>query len=193
MNVQGFLTAGEPVYQSGRAAQTSLADPPYRPEIYTHEFHGAHSRRQVVGALTLKIEVEETAVSAGDEIGLSVFVDNSRTGHKMPSGSAELRFLWLELRAYAPGNLAMRAIPIPVSSDLEGKDRYGVFGGSKIDRGDSKDDLTEGSRIYRSIQQEIRSGTDHTVSNNSSTGLESAGFGFIGRHPKHRGRAIGNL
>jgi hypothetical protein len=77
MNVQGFLTAGEPVYQSGQAAQTSLADPPYRPEIYTHEFHGAHSRRQVVGALTLKIEVEETAVSAGDEIGLSVFVDKA--------------------------------------------------------------------------------------------------------------------
>jgi len=151
MNVQGFLTAGEPVYQSGRAAQTSLADPPYRPEIYTHEFHGAHSRRQVVGALTLKIEVEETAVSAGDEIGLSVFVDNSRTGHKMPSGSAELRFLWLELRAYAPGDRAMRTIPILVSADLEGEDRYGVFGGSKTDRGDSKDDVTEGSRIYRSI------------------------------------------
>ena len=151
MNVQGFLTAGEPVYQSGQAAQTSLADPPYRPEIYTHEFHGAHSRRQVVGALTLKIEVEETAVSAGDEIGFSVFVDNSRTGHKMPSGSAELRFLWLELRAYTLGDRSMRTIPILVSANPEGEDRYGVFGGSKIDRGDSKDDVTEGSRIYRAI------------------------------------------
>lgn len=151
MNVQGFLTAGEPVFQSGQAAQTSLADPPYRSEIYTHEFHGAHSRRQVVGALTLKIEVEETAVSAGDEIGLSVFVDNSRTGHKMPSGSAELRFLWLELRAYSPGDRAMRTIPILVSADLEGEDRYGVFGGSEIDRDVSKDDVTEGSRIYRTI------------------------------------------
>jgi hypothetical protein len=69
----------------------------------------------------------------------------------MPSGSAELRFLWLELRAYAPGNLAMRAIPIPVSSNLEGKDRYGVFGGSELDRDISKDDVTKGSRIYRTI------------------------------------------
>jgi hypothetical protein len=151
MNVQGFLTAGEPVYQSGQAAQTSLADPPYRSKIYTHEFHGAHSRRQVVGALTLKIEVEDTAVSAGDEIGLSVFVDNSRTGHKMPSGSAELRFLWLELRAYALGDRAMRTIPILVSAGLEGEDRYGIFGGSEIDRDVSKDDVTEGSRIYRAI------------------------------------------
>jgi hypothetical protein len=151
MNVQGFLTAGEPVYQSGQAAQTSLADPPYRSEIYTHEFHGAHSRRQVVGALTLKIEVEETVVSAGDEIGLSVFVDNSRTGHKMPSGSAELRFLWLELRAYALGDRAMGTIPIVVSTDLEGEDRYGMFGGSAIDRDVSRDDVTKGSRIYRAI------------------------------------------
>jgi len=151
MNVQGFLTAGEPVYQSGQAAQTSLAHPPYRSKIYTHEFHGAHSRRQVVGALTLKIEVEETAVSAGDQIGLSVFVDNSRTGHKMPSGSAELRFLWLELRAYALGDRAMRTIPILVSADLEGEGRYGIFGGSEIDRDVSKDDVTEGSRIYRAI------------------------------------------
>jgi len=151
MNVQGFLTAGEPVYQSGQAAQTSLAHPPYRSEIYTHQFHGAHSRTQVVGALTLKIEVEEIAVSAGDEIGLSVFVDNSRTGHKMPSGSAELRFLSLELRAYTLGDRAMRAMPILVSGDLEGEDRYGRFGGAEIDRDVSKDDVTEGSRIYRAI------------------------------------------
>ncbi len=151
MNVQGFLTAGEPVFQSGRAAQTSLADPPYRSKLYTHEFRGAHSRRQIVGALTLKIEVEETAVSAGDEIGLCVFVDNSRTGHKMPSGSAELRFLWLELRAYALGNRSMGTTPIVVSADLEGEDRYGVFGGSVIDRDASKDDVTKGSRVYRAI------------------------------------------
>ena len=45
----------------------------------------------------------------------------------------------------------MRTIPILVSAGLEGEDRYGVFGGSKIDRGDSKDDVTEGSRIYRAI------------------------------------------
>jgi len=151
MNVQGFLTAGEPVYESGQAAQTSLAYPPYRSEIYTHEFRGAHSRTQVVGALTLKIEVEQAAVSAGDEIGVSVFVDNSRTGHKMPSGSAELRFLWLEVKAYAPGDRQMRAIPIEVSTDLEGEDRYGMFGGSEIDRDAARDDVTKGSRIYRAI------------------------------------------
>jgi len=151
MNVQGFLTAGEPVYQSGQAAQTSLADPPYRSKIYTHEFSGAHSRTQVVGALTLKIEVEEKAVSAGDEMEVVVFVDNSRTGHNMPSGSAELRFLWLELRAYSFGDRSMKAIPIEVSADLEGKDGYGVFGGSEIDRDVSKDDVTQGSRVYRAI------------------------------------------
>jgi hypothetical protein len=151
MNVQGFLTGGEPVYQSGQAAQTSLASPPYRSKIYTHRFHGAHSRTQVVGALTMKIEVEEGVVSAGDEIELSVFVDNSRTGHKMPSGSAELRFLSLELRAYAFGDRAMRAIPIPVSASLGGGDSYGIFGGSEIDRDVSNEQVTKGSRVYRSI------------------------------------------
>jgi hypothetical protein len=142
MNVQGFLTAGEPVYESGHAAQTSLAYPPYRSELYTHEFRGAHSRTQVI---------EEKAVSAGQEMGLSIFVDNSRTGHKMPSGSAELRFLSLELKAYAFGDRAMKAIPIPVTANLEGKDSYGVFGGSKIDRDASRDAVAYGSRIYRAI------------------------------------------
>jgi hypothetical protein len=151
MNVQGFLTAGEPSYQSGHAARTSLAKPPYRPKIYTHEFYGAHSRTQVVGALTLKIEVEEATVSAGDEIEISVFVDNSRTGHKMPSGSAELRFLWLEVKAYAAGNRPMKATPIGASTDLAGEDGYGVFGGSEIDSDPERDDVTKGSRIYRAI------------------------------------------
>ena len=151
MNTQGFLTAGEPVYASGQAAQTSLAHPPYRSKVYTHGFYGAHSRTQVIGALTLKIGVEEAAVSAGREIGISVFVDNSRTGHKMPSGSAELRFLWLELRAYALGDRTMGTTPIVVSTDLEGEDKYGIFGSSVIDRDVSKDEVTKGSRVYRAI------------------------------------------
>jgi hypothetical protein len=45
----------------------------------------------------------------------------------------------------------MKAIPIGVSTALAKENRYGVFGGSEIDRDPARDDITEGSRIYRAI------------------------------------------
>ena len=38
MNAQGFLTAGMPVYESGRAARITLSEARYRPKLYTHRF-----------------------------------------------------------------------------------------------------------------------------------------------------------
>lgn len=144
MNVQGFLTAGRPVYESGKAARTTLAEPPYRPRLYTHNFPGAHSKSQVAGALTLDIKVTEQTVSAGDEISIHVFVDNSRTGHKMPSGSADLRLLWLELKAYVMKDKTMTTIPVAVP-------RYSASGNAGNDREAIKDDIPEGSRVYRAL------------------------------------------
>lgn len=149
MNVMGFLVSGEPVYEFGRAAGTSLARIPYREQLYTHRFPGAHSRNQVVGSLALEIETDSTA-SPGDEITVNVLVDNSRTGHKMPSGSADLRLLWLELKAYI-GEKTIKTIPIAASSNIKGQRAYDVTGRGAFDKEILRQDIPEGNRIYRAI------------------------------------------
>ncbi len=143
MNVRGFLTAGKPVYESGKAAYMTLGRSPYRERLYTHRFPGAHSKTQLTGALRLAVEVRR---SAGGEITVEVLVDNSKTGHKMPTGSAELRLLWLDLKAVVGG----KVITVPIGPDAEAEG-YGVSGRGRFDREVLGDDVPEGSRIYRAV------------------------------------------
>ena len=146
MNVQGFLTAGKPVYESGKAADVSLAHPQERAKIYTHLFPGARTSTQVVGALKVEISVIDHAVSAGGDMTIQVSVDNVRTGHKMPSGSADLRLLYLDLNAYVGGH----TIPIPADSRPD-SGGYDVTGGGAFDEDILGSDILKGERIYRSI------------------------------------------
>lgn len=146
MNIQGFLTAGKPIYETGKAARMRLGSVPYRPKLYTHRFPGAHSKSQVVGALTMDISVELTTVSPGEDIIINVFVDNSKTGHKMPSGSAELRFLLLDFNAHFEDKI------IPVMDRLNvTTEMYDVTGKSKSDSEILGEYVPEGRRIYRAI------------------------------------------
>jgi nitrate/TMAO reductase-like tetraheme cytochrome c subunit len=149
MNLQGFLTKGKPVYEPGRAAEPLSTFGFAGPEraLYTHRFPGAHSRTQIFDALGISLAIETTkpTVSAGDEIVIDVRVDNSRTGHKMPSGSKELRLLWLELAAYN----WERKVAIPAAA--AGVDPYDVAGKGPFDREILGEDISEGSRIYRAV------------------------------------------
>ena len=146
MNVQGFLTAGKPTFESGQASHASMAYSPYRSKLYTHRFPGAHSQEQVVGALTMGIEVENSNVSPGDEMRIQVLVDNSRTGHKMPSGSADLRLLWLDIKAV----IGDKIIPVsPVATG--GENSYGISGGGPSDSDIILRDIPEGRRVYRAV------------------------------------------
>ena len=97
MTVYGFQTGGKPTYDSGQAAHMIPGSAPVRAKLYTHRFPGAHSRTQVMGAITLAIEPGSSSVPPGDELAVRVHIDHERTGHKMPSGSADLRQLWLSL------------------------------------------------------------------------------------------------
>ncbi len=151
MNVDGFLTAGEPTYESGQAATMTLGSAPFRGRLYTHRFPGAHSRSQVVGALTLEIATDEDAVEPGDEIEIRVLVDNSRTGHKMPSGSPELRLLLLDLRAHYEG----MSVPIPITSAKE-SEACGVSGYSQCEGEVLEDEMLPGSRVYRALYADSR-------------------------------------
>jgi len=149
MNLKGFLQGGKPVYESGRAADPSSTfgiGGRYHSTLYTHRFPGAHSRTQIAEAetITLIIETEKKVASPGDEIIIHVRVDNSKTGHKMPSGSKELRHLWLELAAYN-GN---KKVFIPATA---GADTYDLTGKGPSDREILGDDIPGGSRIYRTV------------------------------------------
>jgi uncharacterized protein with PIN domain len=146
MNIFGFLVSGKPFYESGKAAYMTVGTSPFRERLYTHRFPGAHSKTQVIGALTLDIETEQSTASPGDELIINVLVDNSRTGHKMPSGSADLRRLWIDLKAFI-GN---RIIPISASSNAN-TNKYDISGGGQFDEEILRDDIPHGKRIYRAI------------------------------------------
>lgn len=150
MNALGFLSGGKPVFESGRAADPSRTfgrGTPFRPVLFTHRFPGAHTRTQISGGadITLKSETEKRTVSPGDEIIIRVNVDNSNTGHKFPSGSSDLRLLWLELTARIGDNV----IVIPAVPD--GKDPFDVTGQTAFDREILGDDIQKGNRIYRAV------------------------------------------
>ncbi len=150
MNLKGFLQEGKPIYGSGWAANpsgTSGVGAKYRSTLYTHRFPGAHSRTQISNALTISLimEAEKPVLSPGDEIIIHVLVDNSMTGHKMPSGSKELRQMWLELVAFS-GN---KKISIPAVTT--GADTYDVAGRGPFDREILGEDIPRGSRIYHAV------------------------------------------
>ncbi len=145
MNVEGFLMAGKPAYEAGKAAYMTVGKAPYREKLYTHHFPGAHSRTQVASALTINIETEKSVFAPGDEIIIRILVDNSKTGHKMPSGSADLRLLWIDINAYAGDRI------IPVTAEPALESQYDVTGRGVFDQEILGDDIQRGKRIYRAI------------------------------------------
>jgi hypothetical protein len=149
MNAKGFLIDWQPVYEGGQAIDpgNTVVRAPKRPALYTHRFPGAHSKTQIVetGDIALYIETEKPSASPGDEIKITVYIDNSGTGHKMPSGSIQLRQLWLEVAAYDGDE----KIPIPAISMRD--DRYDVTGNGPFDQEILGEDIPRGTRIYRAI------------------------------------------
>ena len=146
MNARGFIIEDEPEFESGRASHSQLGYSPHREKLYTHRFPGAHSSKQVIGAISLGIEFSRTEASSGDRIILKIIIDNSRTGHKMPTGSSDLRFMYLEVKVVNKDKvISIPAVPV---SGLTG---YDVTGLQMFDAETFGDDLAKGMRIYRSI------------------------------------------
>jgi len=144
MNLQGFLTDNKPVFDSGQAASMTLGTNYKRTKLYTHKFPGAHAKTQTANALMLGLSVDKSEASPGEEVALNVHVFNKKVGHSMPSGSADLRMLWVELVA----NINGKIITIPAS---QGNDAYDVAGKGSFDKEIIFGDIPEGSRIYRSV------------------------------------------
>ena len=148
MNVDGFLTGGKPRFSSGKAASMNLGSAPERAELYTHQFPGAHSKTQVEGAIELAIEA--TPMDSRT-MAIEVTVDNSRTGHSMPSGSADLRLLWLEVTAQFGDRLI--SIPInAVETDVTANSKSNsIAGHGDFDAVLLGPEIPKGCRVYRAI------------------------------------------
>jgi hypothetical protein len=74
-----------------------------------------------------------------------VNVDNSRSGHKLPTGSAELRLLYLDLVAEINGKT------IPLTTNSLDKGRNDIAGKGKFDAAVLGSDVPDGRRVYRAI------------------------------------------
>jgi hypothetical protein len=151
MNVDGFLTAGKPRFSSGKAASMTLGSAPQRERLYTHQFPGAHSKSQVEGAITLTIEATPAQISQSRTIAIDVTVDNTRTGHSMPSGSADLRLLWLEVTARMD-NILFR-VPL-IAGEPDAADQSSLYALAGLGTFDARlvgPEIPKGSRVYRAI------------------------------------------
>ena len=149
MNVDGFLTGGKPRYASGKAANMSLGNSPERARLYTHQFPGAHSRTQVEGALELTIDPRP--MDADRMIAIEIMVDNTRTGHSMPSGSADLRLLWLEVTAHFGDQILILPADLAEPATADETDAYSIVGLGKFDAQLIGPEIAKGNRVYRAI------------------------------------------
>jgi Cytochrome c554 and c-prime len=148
MSLEGHLKDNVPVYDKGKAAVMTVGSSPLRSRLYTHRFPGAHSGTQIIGAGAIYLEVQpaETSVTQGGALTVEVVVHNERTGHKMPSGCADIRLLWLELEARS-GNTT---VFIPANAVTPGEPSD-IAGGSAFDQEMLGEDVPRGSRVYRTI------------------------------------------
>jgi hypothetical protein len=151
MNVDGFLTAGKPRFSSGKAASMTLGSAPQRERLYTHQFPGAHSRTQVEGAIGLTIEATPARLSQSRVMAIDITVDNARTGHSMPSGSADLRLLWLEVTARIGNNLLRVPLIAGEAEATEKSSLYSLAGLGKLDARLVGPEIPKGNRVYRAI------------------------------------------
>jgi len=145
MTRDGFLSDdGTAQHESGKAAEGALINAPVRAKLYTHRFPGAHSRSQVEGAMAVAFDHLPKQARPGETIALSLLVDNRRSGHRMPTGSADLRLLWIEVTARAG------AARWPVTPS-KAKGGYGVAGEGDRDDLFVGKDVPSGARVYRAV------------------------------------------
>ncbi|MGZ8711078.1 MAG: NapC/NirT family cytochrome c [Thermoanaerobaculia bacterium] len=130
------------------------------PDMREHLFHGAHDYGKLVGAVEVRIHPRVREAEPGERMKLNAIVVNAKAGHRIPTGSAEERVVWLDVVATdAKG----KTYHLPVDrKGFDGED-YTIASRSALayqDIGEVRDvadfpglvrdgDVPEGDRIYR--------------------------------------------
>ena len=81
------------------AAGSSALMAPTHKDVRQHLFHGAHDPGKIAGVAEVRIHPELQEAEPGETVKLTAVVVNAKAGHKIPSGSAEERVLWLDVEA----------------------------------------------------------------------------------------------
>jgi hypothetical protein len=128
-------------------------------DLANHNFPGAHVPAKLRGVVEMKVYADAEELQPGDKTVISVHLYNAKAGHKVPTGSAEDRQLWLEVNAVdAKGNRFV--LPVDkkgfpgeeysiTSNALAYQDIGDMMLGLPDFKGLKRDDLEEGHRIFR--------------------------------------------
>jgi hypothetical protein len=146
MSEFGRLVAGTPLFESGHAAHMTVGTAPERERLFNHRFPGMHTAKQLAGAVTLTIETEPRSCSPGQPLTIAVLLTNATAGHRLPTGSADLRQMWLTLEA----DLGKKVVPISATA-AAGSDGFDVAGKGRFDGEILGADIPAGSRLYRTV------------------------------------------
>lgn len=153
MNKNGFLRNGIAEFARGEEAYLNVGNVAINQgvhdKLYSHSFPGAHSTSQLEDALLLDFRVGTRTAGAGGRFPLVVAVNNERAGHKMPSGSSDLRFMWLVVTAATSDGTK---VPVFLATSTSGDvTDYSIAGASPDDAAIIQADVPAGSRLYRAV------------------------------------------
>lgn len=85
--------------------RSALMGAEVRPDMRHHLFHGAHVQSKVAGVIEMEMWANGKDVAPTEPIEVQLALFNAKAGHKVPSGSAEERQLWVTVHAIdADGN-----------------------------------------------------------------------------------------
>ena len=69
------------------------------PDVRQHLFHGAHDSGKLAGVIEVRVHPDVREAEPGETVRVTAVVVNAKAGHKVPTGSAEERVLWLHVEA----------------------------------------------------------------------------------------------
>lgn len=154
MNKNGFLISGRAEFESGTVAHVNLMDGTARikqqDKLYTHAFPGAHSNTQISGAIQLDLKVQSVEPDEAGILHIVAQINNSRAGHNMPTGSSDLRFMWLDIVATTESGQRL-AVDLKDQSPATENNVFAVAGASPFDTALLGDDVPKGARLYRAV------------------------------------------
>lgn len=126
--------------------------------IAQHLFHGAHDPGKLRGVIEMRMHPNQREAEPGEPVVFSLQLHNAKAGHKVPTGSAEERVLWVHVEALdAEGKVYhlpvdKKGFPgeeYTIASEALAYQDMGVPLGIPDFPGIRREDLPLGDRIFR--------------------------------------------
>jgi hypothetical protein len=131
-----------------------------RSDVAHHVFQGAHNESKLAGTVDIALYSNKEKIASGNKVVIKAVLFNGKAGHKIPTGSAEERQLWLHVEAV---DAAGKVYHLPVDKKGFSGEEYTITShklvyqdiGEIMDIPDFKglsmdgDDVPEGNRVFR--------------------------------------------